>query len=71
MIGVEYTGLKPILTSFSGHKIVCREAILASITLENKVAPSELIAVCSIPEPVRELLRRQGVEDRIIIGVYT
>ncbi len=58
-LDVGYTGLTIVLTSFSGHRISCREAVLKSITIEGKTAPSELIAVCSIPEPVEELLKKQ------------
>ncbi|MBS7638339.1 hypothetical protein KEJ49_05590 [Candidatus Bathyarchaeota archaeon] len=61
-VGVRYTGLnraKDNFNSFSGHRIDCQEAVLNSITLEGKAAPSELVAICSIPDPVRELLRRQ------------
>jgi len=70
-IGVKYTGLIVTSASFSGHKIVCREAMVSSITLEGKSAPSELIAVCQIPKSVRELLRRHEVEDQLVIGVHT
>ncbi|HID17519.1 TPA: hypothetical protein EYP26_04415 [Candidatus Bathyarchaeota archaeon] len=70
-IGVKYTGLTVTLTSFSGNKLTCREAILNSIILEGRTAPSELIGVCSMPRPVKELLRKHDVEDRIVIGVHT
>ena len=40
-IGVKYTGLTVVLTSFSGHKVSCREAVVDSITIEGKVAPLE------------------------------
>lgn len=64
-IGVEYTGLT--LTSFSGGKLTCREAISNSITLEGRMALPNL---CSIPRPAKELLGRRDVEDRIVIGVH-
>lgn len=70
-VGVRYTGLKIISASFSGHRINCQEAVLNSITLEGKAAPSELVAICSIPSPVRELLRREEVDDQLVIGVHT
>lgn len=70
-IGVRYTGLTITLTSFSGHKVPCREAIVEFITIEEKTAPSELIAVCKIPQQVKKLLVRQNVEDWIVIGVHT
>ena len=70
-LDVGYTGLTIVLTSFSGHRISCREAVLKSITIEGKTAPSELVAVCSIPEPVEELLKKQGANHQLVIGVHT
>jgi len=71
LLGVEYTGLTLTLTSFSGHKVVCREAVLSSISVEGRTAPSELAAVCIIPASVKDLLRKQEVEEKVIIGVHT
>ena len=70
-IGVKYTGLTPALTSFSGHKIVGREAVVKALTVERKKAPSELVVVCTIPEPVRKLLKRQEANNEIVVGVHT
>ena len=70
-IGVKYTGLTVTVTSFSGDKIKCDEAIVPSITVEAKTAPFELIAVCPIAGQVRELLRKQGVSEEVILGVHT
>lgn len=70
-LNVGYTGLTIVLTSFSGQRISCREAVLKSITIEGKTAPSELVAVCSIPEPVEELLKKQGANHQLVIGVHT
>jgi predicted aspartyl protease len=70
-LGVKYTGLSLTLTSFSGHRIMCREAIISSVAIEGKVAPSELVAVCPITEPIRELLNTHEVDDRLVIGVHT
>ena len=70
-LGVKYTGLSVTLTSFSGHRIACREGIINSVTLEEKTAPSELVAVCSINESIKGLLKKQEVEDRLVIGVHT
>ncbi|MGC8850509.1 MAG: hypothetical protein ACP5QI_08570, partial [Candidatus Bathyarchaeia archaeon] len=41
------------------------------ITVEGKAAPSELIAVCPIPKPVKDLLKKQEVREEIVIGVHT
>jgi predicted aspartyl protease len=71
MLGVKYTGLRIVLTSFSGYRVVCREAMISSIILEGKKAPSELLGVCGIPEPVSGWLRRQDVDDRLVVGLHT
>ena len=70
-IGVRPTGLTVVLTASSGHRVRCEEAILESLVVEGRSAPSELVAVCSIPEAVRALLRRQGVSDEVVVGVHT
>ncbi|MDW8044796.1 MAG: aspartyl protease family protein [Nitrososphaerota archaeon] len=70
-IGVRYTELTVTLTSFSGHKIACREAVVNSIAIEGRIAPFELVAVCPIPESVKELLRRQDVKEQLVVGVHT
>ena len=70
-LGVKYTGLTAILTSFSGHRIPYREGIVNSITIEEKTAPHELIAVCPIPGPVKDLLKEQDVTDQIVVGVHS
>jgi hypothetical protein len=70
-LGVKYTGLSLTLTSFSGHRIVSREAVVSSLSLEGKIAPSELVGVCPITEPIRELLKAHEVDDRLVIGVHS
>jgi len=70
-LGVEYTGLTLLLTPFSGQRIECREAIVKSLSIEGRTAPFELISVCSIPDQVKKLLRRQEAEDRIVIGTHS
>jgi len=70
-LGVELTGLTVVLTTFPGQRMKCEEGLVRALTLEGRTAPSELVAVCVIPEPVRELLRRQGVSDQVVIGVHT
>ena len=70
-LDVGYTGLTVVLTSFSGQRISCREAIVNLITIEGKTAPSELVAVCSIPDSIGELLRKQGANHQLVIGVHT
>ena len=70
-VGVEYTGLTVLLTSFSGYRVKCREAIARYVEVEGRRAPSELVAVCRIPNEARELLVRQGASEEVVIGVHT
>ena len=70
-IGVKYTDLVLGLTSFSGHRVRCDEALVNSLRVEEKTAPFELVAICTIPGQVKELLRKLEVSDRIIIGIHT
>jgi predicted aspartyl protease len=70
-VGVKYTGLTVVLTSFSGHKVSCREAVVDSVTIEGRVASLELVAICSIPEAVRDLLKKYEVNEQIVVGVHT
>ena len=70
-LGAKYTGLIITLTSFSGHRMRCSEAILDLIAVEDKRVPHELVAVCKIPNEVRELLKRYGADERVVIGVHS
>jgi len=70
-LDVRYTGLTIVLTSLSGQRISCREAIVNLITVEGKTALSELVAVYSIPESTGELLRKQRANHQLVIGVHT
>lgn len=42
-----------------------------SLKVEGKSAPFELVAVCAIPDSVKELLRKHKVSDLIILSVHT
>jgi len=70
-LNVEYTGLTVTLTSFSGHRITCREVILKAVIVDGRAAPTELTAVCRIPKQVKELLKNQEVNSQVVIGVHT
>ena len=70
-VGIRYTGLEAVLTSFSGHRVVCREAIVNAVAVEGKQAPFELVAVCRIAPEVKELLKKHGACEEVVIGVHT
>ena len=63
--------MQGVLPQLSQHRMRCSEAVLDPIAVEDKRAPSELVAVCRIPNEVRELLRRHRVNERVVIGVHT
>jgi len=71
LIGVEYTGRKLSLISVSGHRIEALEALVPELVLEGEVLKYEAVAVAEIPREVRELLRRNGVDEHVIIGLLT
>jgi len=70
-IGVDYTGSILSLTSFLGHKVLCCEALIRSITIEEKTVSPELIAVCSVSGSVRDLLKKYNVVEEVIIDTHT
>ena len=70
-IGVRYTGLQHVITSFSGHRIEGREAIVALLEVEGRRAPSELLVVCRFPDSVRTLLHQHDACDALVLGVHT
>lgn len=70
-IGVNYTGLTVLLTTFSGHKIKCKEAIAKEVILEGEKAPYEIIVVAEIPKQVKEILEKHEASKFIIIGTHT
>ncbi len=70
-IDVDYTDSILSLTSLSGHKVLCRETLIRSITIEEKTVPPELIAVCSIPALLKIYLKGYNVAEEVIKSVHT
>jgi len=70
-IGVNYTGRKLSLTSVSGHRIEALEALIPEFLLEEETLKHEAVAVAEIPGEVKETLRRNELDERIIVGLLT
>jgi len=70
-IGVEYIGrkLSPVLVS--GHRIEAIEALISEFVLEEEALRHEAVAVAEIPREVKEALRRNKLDERIIVGLLT
>ena len=72
----EKLGLKPTkriikLTTLSGEDVTCSEMLTSAFEIEGEKLVSERVAVCKLPNNVREKLRAMGVYDGVIIGVVT
>jgi len=70
-IGVEYTGRKLSLISVSGHRVEAVEALIPELVLEGEVLKYEAVAVAEIPKEVREALRRDELDEHLVVGLLT
>ena len=70
-IGVEYTNREINFISISGHSIKALEAIIPEVEVEGEVLKYEAMAVAEIPRVVKEVLRGNGLDENIIIGILT
>jgi hypothetical protein len=70
-IGVEYTGraLNPI--SISGQVLRALEADVPVLRVEDEELKYEAVAVISIPEDVKRVLRQSRLDENIVIGLLT
>jgi len=70
-IGVEYTGRRLDLISVSGHRVEAVEALIPELVLESEVLRYEAVAVAEIPKEVREALRRDELDEHLVLGLLT
>jgi hypothetical protein len=70
-LGVEYTGREISFTSISGHIVKGLEAIVPKIEIEGETLKCEPMVVAEIPQKVKEVLRSNGLDENVIIGVLT
>jgi len=70
-LGVEFTGRKLGFISVPGHRVEAFEAIVPEVVLEGEALRYEAVAVTEIPKAVKDILRRYGMDENIIIGLLT
>ena len=70
-IGVSYMGRKRSLTSATGHKLEGEIAIVRELVVEDEILDYEKILSVNISKEVKEILRKLGVDDSIILGLTT
>ena len=70
-IGVEHTGRELNFISISGYTIKASEAVIAELEIEGEILKWAVIAVAKISESVKEALRRNELDENMIIGVLT
>ncbi len=70
-LGLEYTGRKFKIISFSEHEVEAMEAIVKEIILENVSLKYAVVAVTNIPSKVKNILKTHGVDENVIIGLLT
>jgi predicted aspartyl protease len=70
-IGVEYTGRVLNLISISEQVLRALEAVVPMLGVEDEELKYEAVAVISIPEDVKRVLRQSGLDENIVIGLLT
>lgn len=70
-LGLKYTGRSMELTTLSGEEITSTEALISALEVEGERLVSERVAVCRLPNNVKEKLRAMGAHEQVIIGVIT
>jgi len=70
-LGVEYTGRRLDLISVSGYRVEAVEALIPELVLEGEVLRYEAVAVAEIPKEVREALRRDELDEHLVLGLLT
>jgi predicted aspartyl protease len=70
-VGVQYTGREINFVSVSGHAVKASEAIVSELEVEGEVLRYEAVAVAEMPNVVKETLKKNGLDENIIVGVLT
>jgi len=70
-IGVEYTERKLSLIPVSGHRIEALEALVPEFVLEEEALKHEAVAIAELPIEVRRALRRNGLDEHVVVGLLT
>ena len=70
-IGVQYTGREISFVSISGHSVKAMEAVVSELEVEGEALRYEAIAVSEIPGIVKETLKKNGLDENMVVGVLT
>jgi hypothetical protein len=70
-VGVEYRGRVLNPTSISGQVLRALEAVVPVLRVEDEELKYEAVAVISIPEDVKRVLRQSRLDENIVIGLLT
>ncbi len=70
-LGLKRTGRTVKLTTLSSEGVLCNEMLAKSFEVEGETLTYERVAVCKLPENVKEKLKAMGVSQFLIIGVIT
>jgi len=70
-IGVEYTGREINFVSISGHTVKALEAVVVELEVESEILKYEAIAVAKMPKTIKETLRRNELDENMVVGVLT
>lgn len=70
-IGVRYIGKKIRIAVADGHEIEGELAIVDKLAIEDEELPHVYVVVTELSDKVKEVLRRAGLCDYLIIGVTT
>lgn len=70
-LGVQYTGRIIRFMSISGHAVEASEAIVLELEVEGETLKYEAVAVAEMPGIVKETLRKNMLDENVIIGVLT
>lgn len=68
-IGVEVTKMRGELVTASGHRVEGVIGVLRRMVLEDEELPYAYVLLTSIPEEVAKTLKRNGLDEWIIVGV--
>jgi len=70
-IGVEYAGRVLNLISISEQVLRALEAVVPMLGVEDEELKYEAVAVVSIPEDVKRVLRQSRLDENVVIGLLT
>lgn len=70
-VGVQHTGREISFVSISGHTVKASEAVVSELEVEGEVLRYEAVAVAEMPNTVKETLKKNGLDENMVVGVLT